>query len=406
MIAFDEKQLEKELVEIYKDIHRHPEPGYKENRTSGLVAEYLEGLDLEVRKNVALTGVIGTLDSGRPGKTIMIRADMDCLPIEEATSLDYKSENRGYMHACGHDAHVAMLLGAAKILSEHKEQFTGKIKFLFQPAEEGIDPSMEETVRKSGYEGVGGAGYMIQEGALDDVSACLIIHVNPSIPTGCIEIPIKNACASSDYFKITVTGHGGHGAFPYLAIDPVPVACQLVNAIHLLPAREVKAQETCVISIGTLETPNSVWNAVANEVILTGGFRTFNEEVRDTLRARIMQLAEDTAKAGRCTARVDNLKGYGPCVNSERISSIVYRGCVELLGAEHAILKDAPDMASEDGGAYLAKVPGALMRLGVGVPDKKCFLHNPSFEMNLNALIIGTKVHINNAIVLLRELNK
>ena len=187
MIAFDEKQLEKELVEIYKDIHRHPEPGYKENRTSGLVAEYLEGLGLEVRKNVALTGVIGTLDSGRPGKTIMIRADMDCLPIEEATSLDYKSENRGYMHACGHDAHVAMLLGAAKILSEHKEQFTGKIKFLFQPAEEGTDPSMEETVRKSGYEGVGGAGYMIQEGALDDVSACLIIHVNPSIPTGCIK---------------------------------------------------------------------------------------------------------------------------------------------------------------------------------------------------------------------------
>lgn len=180
--------IQDELIAIYKDLHQHPEPGYMEYRTAGIVAQYLRQCGLEVTEGVALNGVVGVLDSGRPGKTLMMRADMDCLRIKELTDCDYQSQNEGCMHACGHDSHVTMLLGAAKVLSQHKDAFSGKIKFFFQPAEEQIDPSMVETVRKAGYNGEGGAGFLIQEGELDDVDACAIMHCQPSIPFGTVQI--------------------------------------------------------------------------------------------------------------------------------------------------------------------------------------------------------------------------
>ena len=176
--------LSAELETIYKDLHRHPEIGYDEHRTSGIIADYLRACGMEVQTGIAITGVVGTLDSGRPGKTLLIRADMDCLQVEEMTACDYRSEHPGKMHACGHDAHVTMLLGAAKLLSAHRDAFRGKIKFLFEPSEESIPASMKETVRAAGYDGEGGAGFMIQQGVLDGVDMALTLHVQPAVPAG------------------------------------------------------------------------------------------------------------------------------------------------------------------------------------------------------------------------------
>ena len=206
--------LSAELETIYKDLHRHPEIGYDEHRTSGIIADYLRACGMEVQTGIAITGVVGTLDSGRPGKTLLIRADMDCLQVEEMTACDYRSENPGKMHACGHDAHVTMLLGAAKLLSAHRDAFRGKIKFLFEPSEESIPASMKETVRAAGYDGEGGAGFMIQQGVLEGVDMALALHVQPVVPAGKIQIARHEATASSDVYDIMLTGKGGHGAMP------------------------------------------------------------------------------------------------------------------------------------------------------------------------------------------------
>lgn len=395
--------IQDELIAIYKDLHQHPEPGYMEHRTAGIVAQYLRQCGLDVTEGVALNGVVGVLDSGKPGKTLMLRADMDCLRIKELTGCDYQSLNEGCMHACGHDAHVTMLLGAAKVLSQHKDAFSGKIKFLFQPAEEQIDFTMVDTVRKAGYAGEGGAGFMIQDGALDSVDACVIMHCQPSIPFGTVQIAKRNACASSDLFDVTLVGKGGHGARPHEAVDPVPAMTEAIQAIHLLPSREISCLETCVISVGSVETPGSVWNAVAEKAHFIGGFRTFNSEVRALLSRRIPELVESIAKAHRCTADIRMVSGYMPCLNDESLTQIVAESCRDLLGADCVDLTDTPAMTSEDAGEYLARVPGTFFWLGAGDPEHT--LHNPYFLPKLDMIPLGVKVHVNNALSTLAALN-
>lgn len=395
--------LQQELFEIYRDLHQHPEPGYTEHRTAGIVAEYLRRCGLCVTEGVALNGVVGVLDSGRPGKTLMLRADMDCLRVKELTGCDFQSQNEGCMHACGHDTHVTMLLGAAKVLSAHKEAFSGKIKFVFQPAEEQIDPSMKEAVRAAGYNGEGGAGFMVQEGVLDGVDACIVMHNQPTLPVGTVQIARKNACASSDVFNITIVGKGGHGARPHEAVDPVPAMAELVEAIHLLPSREISCLETCVISIGSVETPGSVWNAVAEQVRIAGGFRTFNSDIRALLAKRIPELARSIAEAHRCTAQVSLTSGYMPTINDEPLAHFVAQACTQLLGEEHVDLTEIPAMTSEDAGEYLACVPGVFFWLGSGDPEHP--LHSPYFLPDPETISVGVRVHVNNAVAVLAELN-
>lgn len=365
MFKEDVNSLREELVAIYKDLHQHPEPGYMEHRTAGIVADYLRKCGLEVREGVALNGMIGVLDSGKPGKT--------------------------------------MLLGAAKVLSRHKEAFSGKIKFIFQPAEEQIDFSMVDTVRAAGYNGEGGAGFMIQDGAMEGVDACVIMHCQPAVPLGAVQIAKKNACASSDLFDITFLGKGGHGARPHEAIDPVPAMAEAIQAIHLIPSREISCLETCVISVGTVETPGSVWNAVAEKAHFIGGFRTFNPDVRELLSRRIPELARDIAKAHRCTADIKLVRGYMPCLNDEHMAQVVADSCTQLLGAENVDLTDVPAMTSEDAGEYLARVPGVFFWLGASDPTHA--LHSPYFLPDLETLQIGVSVHVNNAVSMLKELN-
>jgi len=391
---------------MFRDFHRHPETGYSEVRTAGIVADYLRNCGLEVKENIALTGVVAVLDSGRPGKTLMIRADMDCLEVRELAETGYESLNEGKMHACGHDSHVTMLLGAARVLSRHKDSFDGKIKFVFQPAEEGIPADMKEKVRAAGYDGEGGAGFMIHEGVLEGVDACVIMHVQPALPVGSVSIARKNACASSDIFRIELRGKGGHGAQPQNAVDPVPALAELLTAIHMLPTREVSALETCVLSIGSVETPGSVWNAVAEKACLAGGIRTFSTPVRDHLNRRVRELAENIAAANRCTASVSRVVGYAPCINDETIAAAVAESCRSIFGSDNVVYGDAPAMTSEDCGAYLEKVPGAFFWLGVGTGPSAPPLHSPYFTLDVDALVLGVETHVTNAISLLKFLNK
>lgn len=397
------RKMQPELESLFMDLHRHPELGFCEKRTSKLAADYLEQCGLKVKRGIALTGVEAVLDSGRPGKTLLMRSDMDCLAITEQTDCTCRSEHEGRMHACGHDAHITMLLGAASVLSRHKDAFTGKIKFVFQPAEEGTPPHMSQIVREAGYTGSGGAGFMIQEGVLEGVDLCLAMHVQPSLPTGVVSVSRKNACASSDVFRITLIGKGGHGASPQTAIDPVPAVSELISAIHMLPTREIGAIETCVISIGKIETPGSVWNAVADKVCLEGGFRTFSQEVRKHLTLRIEEITKNIAKANRCGLWYEHEACYTPCVNNEGAAALVVKSCRELLGEEHVIDTEVPAMCSEDFGAFLDKVPGVFFWLGVGQEPGSPALHNPHFQLDQKALVTGVRVHVNNAVTLLSE---
>lgn len=395
--------LSQELEAIFQDLHRHPELGYAEHRTADIVADYLRTCGLEVTTGVALTGVVGVLDSGRSGKTLMLRADMDCLEVQELADCPYRSEILGRMHACGHDAHVTMLLGAAKVLSAHKDAFCGRIKFVFQPAEEGIPLSMLDTVRATGFQGEGGAANLIEHGILEDVDMVVGLHVQPSVPLGKVQIARRNACASSDVFRIAIVGKGGHGARPQEAIDPVPALAELIGAIHMLPTREIAATETCVLSVGKLETPGSVWNAVAEKACLSGGFRTFNPAVRDHLRRRIRELAEGVAAANRCTLEYEETRGYSPCLQNEALARDVCEGVTELLGEANVIFTDQPAMTSEDFGAYMERVPGVFLWLGVGETENAPPLHSPLFHLSTDALVTGVSVHVQNALRLLNR---
>ena len=399
-----------EIFEIFKDLHQHPEPGYGEVRTADIIATYLKKCGLHVTTGIAITGVVGILDSGRTGKTLMIRADMDCLEMTELAEVSYKSKKNGLMHACGHDAHVTMLLGAAKILSRHKEAFRGKIKFVFQPAEEGTPHDMREKVRAAGYNGPGGAGFIVQEGILDDVDCCIVMHNQPSLPVGTIQVAKKNACASSDVYNITIVGKGGHGAMPQNAIDPTPAGAELIGALHMLPTREISAVETCVLSVGSVETPGSVWNAVPEKFCISGGFRTFNQDVRAHLAKRIKEIAEGICKINHCELIYNHEEGYMPCINNEEIARTIVEANKKTLGDDHCRLTEVPAMSSEDCGIYFTKVPGAFFWLGTRPDDMEEEdvkpLHNPYFHLDVKALSIGVNVHINNAIAILNKLNK
>ena len=399
------QELTSSLVEIFHDLHSHPEPGFQEIRTASFIARYLRELGLEVTEHIALTGVVGVLDSGKPGKTLMLRADMDCLAIEEQSGCEWSSQTKGYMHACGHDAHVTMLLGAAKILSAHKDAFAGKIKFVFQPAEEETPANMKEVCKQAGYLGSGGAGFMVRQGVLEGVDACLALHIQPSIPIGKVLLAKKNACASSDAFHIEILGQGGHGARPHEAIDPVPAASELISAIHMLPSREVSAVETCVFSIGNIETPGSVWNAVANRVIIEGGFRTFNQQTRVNLKKRVREIAQNIAEANRCGVIFEHTDGYMPCINDPDLTAKLASNMAGLLGKDNIIYTDDPAMTSEDFSEYLSRVPGTFFWLGAGKNAESPALHSPKFCVDEASLPIGVRLHVNNAVFVLSVIN-
>jgi len=378
-LPFDPREAAEEIapgvVADRRAIHQQPELGYAETRTAALVAARLRQLGLEVKTGVGGTGVVGLLRGSRPGRTVLLRADMDALPIQEENDTPYVSANPGIMHACGHDAHTAILLGAARILSERRPTISGAVKFMFQPAEEGG----------------AGALRMIEDGVLEEppVDAAFALHVDAERYVGQVSIRPGPSNASSDRFTIVINGKGGHAAAPHRTVDPIVIGAQTVVALQSLVSREVSPIEPAVITVGSL-TGGTAFNVIPDRATIKGTVRAYNESVRSHLQQRVGELARGIAEAMRASADVDYRVGYPVLRNDPQKVALVRDALSALLGPR-AITDRSPTMGAEDFAFVLERVPGAFLYLGVrdrgwAAPRP---VHTATFDLDETALPIG-----------------
>ena len=363
------EEIKEELIKIRRDIHAHPEIALKEIRTSNFIYEKLKALKLEVHKNIGVTGVVGILRGKYPGKTVLLRADMDCLKMEEETDLEYKSKNPSYMHACGHDAHVSWLLGAAMILSSFKDELKGNIKFVFQPAEEVV----------------GGSLRMIEEGVLENpkVDIAFGAHVWPNIESGKIGIKYGPLMAAPDFFNITIIGKGGHGATPHKCVDPINIACQVYLALQTLVSRKLDAVDPAVISICTFNGGTSK-NIIPNEVTLSGTVRTFNDEIRDYIPLKMEEMIKGITMANGGAYKFKFDKCYPPVINDSYAASIFEKSTKELFGDDSVVILDKPEMIGEDFSYFGQNIPSAFIAIGNYNSEKGTTepLHSSKFNVD------------------------
>lgn len=356
-------------------IHQEPELAYREQKTAALVARRLRELGLEVRTGVAETGVIGVLRGAQAGKTVLLRADMDALPIQEDSDLPYASRHPGVMHACGHDAHTAILLGVARLLAGRRDQQRGSVKFMFQPAEEGG----------------AGAKRMIDEGLMESpvVDAAFALHVAADREVGKVALRAGPATAASDRFTIVVRGKGGHAARPQSTVDPIVVAAYIVTALQTLVSREVSPAQQAVVTVGSL-TAGTAANIIPDTATIDGTVRTYNADVQAHMQVRIGELSRGLASGMRATAEVDYRVGYPSLVNDPEMVTLVRDAVAETLGPDAAGERE-PVMGGEDFSYVLERVPGAMFFLGIRDPSWKTAgsLHTASFALSEDALPIG-----------------
>lgn len=364
-----------EVVALRRTLHRHPELSGEEHETAQRVAERLEAVGLDVRTGVAGTGVVATLDGGRSGPTLLLRADMDALPIREETGLTFASENEGVMHACGHDLHTSSLLGAAMILAHHQEQVHGQVRFCFQPHEERIP---------------GGARFMIEEGVLDAVDgtpapeAAFGQHVKPDLPPGTLGVRAGGFMASTDEVYVTVKGEGGHAANPHEAVDPVYVASEIVSALQSLVSRRCPPDVPSVLTIGRLVADGAT-NVIPETARLKGTFRTMDEDWRFRAHSLFEQLVRRTAEAHGAAAEVEVREGYPALRNHEAPTRLVREAAEEYVGPER-IVEAERWFAGEDFAYFLRECPGTFYQLGVGSEHG---LHTSQFNPDEEALRTG-----------------
>ena len=377
-----EEKYRETYLEYWRDIHRHPELSYKENRTASKVADILNSLGMEVKTEIGGTGVTGLLKGKKEGPVVALRADMDALQIKEETGCEFGSENEGVMHACGHDSHTAMLLGTAHILSEMKDQIMGTIKFIFQPAEE--------------YSPTGGAPGMIKDGALEnpDVSAILGVHVWPTLQTGQLGIREGVMSAASDRLQISIKGKSTHAATPEFGIDAVVIASEVVSSLQTLVSRNVSPLDSAVITIGKING-GTRYNIVADEVELDGTVRTFDPATRKMLSEKIASIVEGTVQGMGGTCKVNYRRGYPSVMNDPEITSTVSRSIDKVVGKEGLFKIDKPNLGGEDFAFFAEKVPSAFVWVGCrpeNIPAEDFpKLHNNSFLPDENALPIGVR---------------
>jgi amidohydrolase len=363
-------------------LHQHPELGFHEENTARLVAERLRALNLDdLQTGIAVTGVVGILRGGKgPGKTVLLRADMDALPITELNDVPYKSENPGAMHACGHDAHTAMLLGAARVLARRRDAFAGTIKFLFQPSEEA---------------NAGGAAPMIEAGVMENphVDAAFGIHVGSNIPAGKVAVLGGPVNAAADSARVTIRGLGGHAARPQMAIDPIVIGAHCIVALQSLVSREVNPLSPAVITVGTLHA-GTVSNVIPEDAHFEATVRTFDEQTRALLAERIPQVVRGICETFRATADVEYRLGYPPLVNNAAMAALVKSVALDVVGPER-VQDSEPGMGAEDMSYFLNAVPGAFYRLGVRneATGKTYGHHHPRFDIEEDALATGVAMH-------------
>lgn len=371
------------LVETRRDIHMHPELGFRETRTSGLIADRLRALGFdEVRTGVGVTGVVGILKGGKPGKVVAVRADMDALPIPELRDVPYKSTVDNVMHACGHDGHMAVALGVAELFSTMRAEIPGTVVFIFQPAEEG-DPDG----------GASGAERMLADGLFDSPSPSAIfgLHVLPTIEVGEIGVNVGPAMASSNRFTLTIKGQKTHAAYPHTGIDPIVIAAQVVSALQTIPSRMNNAADPIVLSVGTINGGNR-FNIIADEVTLTGTVRTLSKEGPDRVRSLMNRVIAGIVNAYSATYEFDWPKGNPVTFNEETLAEASLPALASVVGRQH-IVSPPPQMGAEDFALYQQRIPGLYFFLGVGNEAKRitAMIHTEYFDMDEDALPIGVR---------------
>jgi amidohydrolase len=384
------KKIKDELISWRRDFHMHPELGFEEIRTSKVVADALGGMGLRVKTGVGITGVVGYLGEGSP--VVGIRADMDALPLQEANDVPYASQNPNVMHACGHDAHTAILLGVARLLSEMPDRPPGEIRLLFQPSEEEWDEELKS-----------GATRMIEDGALEGLDAVIALHVDDDVFAGQIEIIGGYASAAVDAFFATIIGRGGHGAYPHETIDPTFILAQVINAIHGIRARRIKPIRSAVISIGAIHAGHTT-NVIPDKVELQGTIRSFDAEVREQLSEELEKaLAVSRAFGGDYTLKIEN--GFPSMYNDPEVAEIIRQAGVDLLGEEN-VFSDEAQMGAEDFSYMSQLAPGAMLSLGVKIDDTPRPAHSPTFDLDEEALPVGAAMLVEVACRLLKHHGK
>ena len=375
------KEIQKISEHIYsyrRDFHQYPELSFQEYRTAETISKHLESFGIEHRTGVGKTGVVGEIVFG-DGPTIALRADMDALPIQEVGDLEFKSKNEGVMHACGHDGHMAILLGAANALSKNKKLKKGKVRFIFQPAEEGA----------------GGARYMIKDGCLDQVDEIYGLHLWNYQPVG--EIGVKNGpiMAAADMFDIIIKGKGGHGATPQGTVDAIVVASNLITMLQTIVSRNTNPLDNTVVTIGEINGGQN-FNVIADEVRLTGTTRAYTENNRNMIKKRMQDIIDGVSKSFGAEIVLKYKEGYPPTVNHEDPTKLVLEASSMVVGkgAGYPYLS----MGGEDFSYYLQKVPGCFFFVG-SAPDKNNILSTPHhcshFDIDERSLLIGASVYVN-----------
>lgn len=377
------RSLQEQIVAWRRDIHMHPELGFEEYRTARLVAETLAGMGIEVETGVGKTGVVAHIGEGKP--VIGIRADMDALPIQEENEVPYASLNANTMHACGHDAHTAILLGVARMLVETppEQRPPGEIRLLFQPCEEKQDD-----------EGKSGAMRMIEDGALEGVDHVIALHVASGLEAGKIEIRSGYAMANADAFFATIHATGAHGASPHRGTDPIFMLAQLLNAIYAIPSRRINPVEPVVISIGSIHTGDAS-NVIPAEVTLNGTMRSYSEAVRKQLCQELEQ-AFGVVKALGGDYTLEIIPGYDATYNDPQVAGLIEQVTSEMLGADRLEPPEA-GMGAEDFGYMARLAPGAMFMLGARYDEKNRGHHTPIFDINEDAFPIGAALLLETA---------
>lgn len=383
------KGLEGELIDLRRDFHMYPELGFREFETAKKVEAYLKTLGLETSR-VAKTGVTAVLDSGKPGPVLMIRADMDALPVTEENDVEYKSKNPGVMHACGHDAHMAMLLVAAKVLCENTESFCGKIKFVFQPDEE-----------------VAGAVAMVNEGVLEnpDVDAAVAIHVWTPVRSGKISITQGAVMGGLDVFKVVITGSGGHTGYPDKAVDPVIAASSVIQTVQTIQTREIDTQKPTIIMFGKI-SGGSKANIIPEKVELEGSIRFLYDTGPGTPEQpsdRFRRIVEGVCGTHRCGCDITIERENIPVVNDEKMVKLAVDTATDVFGSLKNV-ETGRFIASEDFSEFSTRVPGVLMFLGASNSENKKEVphHNPGFDIDENVLVSGVLMHVQGALSYLK----